>query len=140
MADQNSPDERSFKERGETVVESSSQDEGVPKESRPMAVLTLMQSIPQGLADVVLNPTPSALPGSGTLQQMANGIAGWGLILALVAVVIGAVTWALGSHSQNLHHAVTGRRTVLVAGGAALMIGAAPILINFFFKAGTGLH
>ena len=87
MADQNSPDERSFRERGETVVESSPEDEGVPKESRPMAVLTLMQSIPQGLADVVLNPTPSALPGSGTLQQMANGIAGWGLILALVVVV-----------------------------------------------------
>ena len=91
-------------------------------------------------ADVVLTPNASALPGSGTLQQMANGVAGWGLILALVAVVVGAVTWAFGSHSQNLHHAVTGRRTVLIGGGAALLIGAAPILINFFFHAGTGLH
>lgn len=91
-------------------------------------------------AEVVLNPTPTALPGSGTLQTIANGIAGWGLILALVAVVIGAVTWAFGSHSQNVHHAMTGRRTVLVGGGAALLIGAAPILINFFFQAGTGLH
>jgi len=91
-------------------------------------------------ADVVLNPHAGALPGSGTLQQMANGLAGWGLILSLVAVVVGAVTWALGSHSQNLHHAVAGRRAVLVAGGAALLIGAAPILINFFFHAGTGLH
>ena len=91
-------------------------------------------------AGVVLNPTPTALPGSGTLQNMANGLAGWGLILALVAVVLGAVTWALGSHSQNVHHAMNGRRAVLVAGGAALLIGAAPILINFFFQAGTGLH
>ena len=91
-------------------------------------------------ADVVLKPNASALPGSGTLQQMADGIAGWGLILSVVAVVIGAASWALGSHSQNLHHAVTGRRTVLVAGGAALLIGAAPILVNFFFHAGTGLH
>jgi Family of unknown function (DUF6112) len=91
-------------------------------------------------ADVVLNPTPTALPGSGTLQTIANGIAGWGLILALVAVVVGAVTWAFGSHSQNVHHAMTGRRTVLVASGAALLIGAAPILVNFFFRAGTGLH
>lgn len=91
-------------------------------------------------ANVVLNPSPTALPGSGTLQTMANGIAGWGLILALIAVVIGAVTWALGSHSQNVHHAMAGRRAVLVAGGAALLIGAAPILINFFFQAGTGLH
>ena len=90
--------------------------------------------------DVVLNPTPTALPGSGTLQQLANGIAGWGLILSLIAVVIGAVTWAMASHSQNVHHAMTGRRTVLVAGGAALLIGAAPVLINFFFSAGTGIH
>jgi hypothetical protein len=91
-------------------------------------------------ADVVLTPNAASLPGSGTLQQMANGVAGWGLILALIAVVIGAVTWAFGSHSQNMHHAVTGRRTVLIGGGAALLIGAAPILVNFFFHAGTGLH
>ena len=91
-------------------------------------------------ADVVLNPNASSLPGSGTLQTITNGMAGWGLILALVAVVFGAVTWALGSHSQNVHHAASGRRTVLVAGGAALLIGAAPILVNFFFHAGQGLH
>jgi hypothetical protein len=95
---------------------------------------------PTGWADVVLRPNASALPGAGTLQQIANGIAGWGLVLALIAVVIGAVSWALGSHSQNLHHAVTGRRTVMIGGAAALLIGAAPILVNFFFHAGTGLH
>ena len=92
------------------------------------------------LADVTLNPKPEALPGAGTLQHLANGLAGWALIGSLVAVVIGAVTWALGSHSQNIHGAVSGRRTVMVAGAAALLIGAAPILINFFFHAGTGLH
>jgi len=92
------------------------------------------------LADVTLNPKPNALPGAGTLQHLANGLAGWALIGSLVAVVVGAVTWALGSHSQNIHGAISGRRTVLVAGGSALLIGAAPILINFFFHAGTGLH
>jgi len=91
-------------------------------------------------ADVVLNPDASSLPGSGTLQTITNGMAGWGLILALVAVVIGAVTWALGAHAQNMHHAVNGRRAVMIAGGAALLIGAAPILVNFFFHAGRGLH
>jgi hypothetical protein len=92
------------------------------------------------LADVTLSPRAGALPGAGTLQQIANGLAGWGLVLALVALVIGAVAWALGSHSQNLHHAVTGRRAVLVSGAAALLIGAAPVLINFFFHAGLVLH
>ncbi len=89
---------------------------------------------------VTLNPSPGALPGSGMLQTMANGLAGWGLILSLVAMVIGAVTWAFGSQSQNVHSALTGRRTVMVAGGAALLIGAAPTLINFFFRSGTHIH
>jgi len=43
-------------------------------------------------------------------------------------------------HSQNYHQSFAGRRAVLVSGVAALLIGAAPILINFFFHTGTGLH
>jgi MFS family permease len=91
-------------------------------------------------ASVSLNPDPGQLPGGGTLQQLVNGIGGWALILALVGLVIGAAAWALGAHSQNYHQSYAGRRAVLVAGLAALLIGAAPTLINFFFGAGTGLH
>jgi MFS family permease len=91
-------------------------------------------------AGVTLNPDPGQLPGGGTLQQLVNGIGGWALILALVGLVIGAAAWALGAHSQNYHQSYAGRRAVLVAGLAALLIGAAPTLINFFFGAGTGLH
>jgi hypothetical protein len=92
------------------------------------------------LANVKLNPSVTDLPGGGTLQALINGVAGWALLGALVALVVGAAAWALGAHSHNVHHAVTGRRTVLAAGGAALLIGAAPILINFFFHAGVALH
>ena len=62
------------------------------------------------------------------------------MILALVGLVIGAAAWALGAHSQNYHQSFVGRRAVLVSGLAALLIGAAPTLINFFFGAGTSLH
>ena len=82
--------------------------------------------MPWIVASVSLNPDPAQLPGGGTLQQLANGIGGWALILALVGLVIGAATWALGAHSQNYHQALAGRRAVLVAGLAALLIGAAP--------------
>ncbi len=92
------------------------------------------------LADVNLAPDTSSLPGGGTLQQLANGVAGWALVLALVALVIGAAAWALGAHAQNYQQSMVGRRAVLVSGVAALLIGAAPALINFFFHAGTGLH
>jgi uncharacterized protein DUF6112 len=90
--------------------------------------------------NVSLHPTMGFLPGGGTLQELANGLAGWALLGALVALVIGALAWALGSHAHNVHQATSGRRAVLASGAAALLIGAAPILINFFFHAGSALH
>jgi MFS family permease len=92
------------------------------------------------LADVTLTPDPANLPGGEVLQHLTNGLGGWALIGALVALVIGAAAWALGSHAQNYQQSITGRKTVLVAGLAALLIGAAPAIINFFFHAGQGVH
>jgi hypothetical protein len=92
------------------------------------------------LADVQLNPTVNALPGGGTLQQLVNGLGAWALIAALAGLVIGAASWALGVHSQNFQQSLVGRRAVLVSGLAALLIGAAPHLVNFFFSQGTNLH
>ena len=92
------------------------------------------------LADVALTPQPSQLPGGATLQQLTNGIGGWALILSLVGMVVGAAAWALGSHAQNFQQSYIGRRTVLISGLAALVIGAAPELVNFFFHTGRGVH
>jgi len=89
---------------------------------------------------VRLEESPQTLPGGSTLQSLVNGIAGWALILSLVGLVIGAAAWALGSHSQNYQQSYIGRRTVLVSGLAALLIGAAPGIINFFFVSGKGIH
>jgi Family of unknown function (DUF6112) len=84
------------------------------------------------------HPTPTALPGGAALQTLVNGIGGWALIVALGGLVVGAAMWALGSHSQNYQQAFVGRRAVLVSGLAALIIGAAPVIIDFFFH--TGVH
>lgn len=102
--------------------------------------MTIPGPAPLRLADVLLNPDPAQLPGGGTLQQLTNGLGGWALVAALVGLLIGAGAWALGSHSQNYHQSFVGRRTVLISGVAALVIGAAPTLINFFFHTGSGLH
>jgi hypothetical protein len=91
-------------------------------------------------ADVNLNPSTSSLPGSAALQSLANGIASWALIGALVALVLGAGLWAMGSHTQNSHQSSQGRRAVLTSLIAAVLIGAAPDLINFFFKTGLSVH
>ena len=91
-------------------------------------------------ADVGLNPSPTDLPGSAALQQIADGIASWALIGALIALLLGAALWAIGSHTQNMHHSAQGRRAVLTSLVAAVLIGAAPTLINFFFKTGLSVH
>ncbi|MGP8162555.1 MAG: DUF6112 family protein [Acidimicrobiales bacterium] len=87
-----------------------------------------------------LNPNSQGLPGSGTLQDLVNGLGFWGLLAALAGLVIGAATWALGAHTNNYQNASTGRRAVLVSAAAALVIGAAPTLLNFLFNAGQSLH
>lgn len=86
-----------------------------------------------------MSPDKSQL-GSATFMNLTRNLEWWGEALALVGLLIGAATWALGSHSQNFHQAVTGRRAVLVSALAALLIGAGPALINFFYAQGHALR
>jgi MFS family permease len=91
------------------------------------------------LVDVHLTPNTGALPGGQVLQNLMNGLGGWALAAALVGLVIGAAAWALGSHSQNYQQTFVGRRAVLISGLAALLIGAGPAIVNFFWHAGQGV-
>ena len=92
------------------------------------------------LAQVTGNPDPSQLPGGEVLQNLTNGIMGWALALSLIGLLVSAAAWALGANSQNYQYTVAGKRGVLVSGIAALLIGAAPAIVNFFFSAGTGVN
>lgn len=92
------------------------------------------------VASVTMTPTPTDLPGGQVLQQLTNGIGGWALIASLVGLVVGAGVWALGSHGQNYQQSYVGRRAVLISGLAALLIGAGPAIVNFFFTTGQGVH
>ena len=90
-----------------------------------------------GTPVVSFNPgDTSALPGASTLGHLANGIGTFALIAAMIGVILGAVIWAFGHYSQNYQQALNGRRGVLVSGLAAVLIGAAPVLINFFLGVG----
>ena len=85
-------------------------------------------------------PNEAALPGGSELLKLISGLEWWALALALLGIVIGAAAWALGSHGQNFNQSVNGRRAVLVSGMAALIIGAAPAVINWFFQAGNSVR
>jgi Family of unknown function (DUF6112) len=87
-----------------------------------------------------MHPDPSALPGGQVLQNLMNGLQSWALAFALIGLVIGAAAWALGSHGQNYQQSFVGRRAVLISGFAALLIGAGPGIVSFFFNAGQGVH
>jgi hypothetical protein len=89
---------------------------------------------------VTMKPDPTELPGGQLLQNLMNGLQFWALALALVGLVIGAAAWALGSHGQNYQQTFVGRRAVLISGFAALLIGAGPGIVNFFYTAGSGVH
>jgi len=91
------------------------------------------------LAQVSMTPDVSALPGGAVLQSLTNGIGGWAIALALIALLVSAALWALGANSQNYQYTMAGKRGVMVAGMAALVIGAAPALVNFFYGAGRGV-
>jgi len=91
----------------------------------------------EGLADVTASPDLHALPGSNVLQQLVNGAQAWSLAIALLGAFIGAALWAVASHSHNHHYAARGRMAALVSAASALIVGAAPGLINFFEHLGT---
>jgi MFS family permease len=81
-----------------------------------------------------------ALPGHDFLASVADAIGSYALIAALIGLLIGAVMWAFGHYSQNYQQAYNGRKGVLVSGLAAVLIGAAPFLINFFVAQGQGVR
>jgi len=92
------------------------------------------------LMDVSINPDPSQLPFSGTLQDLTNGLSAVALIAAGLTVLLGASTWALGAATSNVSWADRGKSATMVAALAALLIGGAAIIVNFFFHVGARLH
>ncbi len=97
-----------------------------------------------GLATVSMTPDPSQLPGGQVLQRLTDGLGGWALALSLVGLLIGAAAWggrAPPPHKPpNNQQSYSGRKAVLVSGFAALLIGAGPAIVNFFFSTGQGVH
>ena len=96
-----------------------------------MAVISLV------VVAVSAHPNPNGLPGSNVLQQLVNGAEAWALAIALLGAFVGAALWAVASHSHNHHYAARGRMAALISGAAALVVGSAPGLVNFFEHLGS---
>lgn len=103
----------------------------------PLAgALLLWLALPALALGVEATPDPSGLPGQEKLQKLLNGLYSWSLLIALAALVIAALVWAMGAHQSHYAAAASGKRGVLVAALAALLIGMAPAIVNFFYALG----
>ena len=89
------------------------------------------------LADPGIVANGSCLPGLAQLRQIVGALLTFGLVACVAALVIAAVVWGFGSNSGNPHLAGRGKSGVLVAAGAALLIGAANAIVTFFSNVGA---
>ena len=101
-----------------------------------MAMLLVVPEAVLAQGPVSARPDASGLPGTDRLQRLVNGAYLWVLLLTLGALVVAAAIWAWGTHSNNVRAAADGRRGVGVAMLAALVVGAAPMLVNWFYELG----
>jgi hypothetical protein len=86
--------------------------------------------------DISISPNSNGLPGIEELRRIVGASMTVGLILAVLALIVAAVVWALGSNTSNPHLAGRGKLGVLVALGAAIACGASVTLVNFFWNVG----
>jgi hypothetical protein len=89
--------------------------------------------------DINIDPNSDGLPGIQQLRSIVGASMTIGLILAVLALIISAIVWALGANSSNPHLAGRGKLGVLVGLGAAVICGASVALVNFFWNVGQAV-
>src|SRR5262245_52050857 len=89
--------------------------------------------------DINISPNSDGLPGIGQLRGIVGASMTVGLILAVLALIVSAIVWALGANSSNPHLAGRGKFGVLVGLGAAIITGASVALVNFFWNVGQAV-
>lgn len=100
----------------------------------PASLLPALAVIAQ---DPGVNPNSSGLPGLSQLRTIVGAMLTFGLVACVAATVIAAVVWGFGANSGNPHLAGRGKTGVIVAAGAALLIGAANAIVGFFSTVGS---
>ena len=99
-------------------------------------MIQLIYLLPQ---DINIDPNSNGLPGISQLRNVVGASMTIGLILAVLALIVSAVVWALGANSSNPHLAGRGKFGVLVGLGAAIVTGASVALVNFFWNVGQSV-
>jgi hypothetical protein len=90
-------------------------------------------------AGINISPNSDGLPGISQGEKLVGAVLTIAVIAAVAGLLLGAVTWALGSHSANPQLQSRGKTGVLSGITAAILAGGALVIINFFYNIGAQL-
>lgn len=91
-----------------------------------------------GVSLLAVRPVDS--PASVPLKDLVNGLAVYAIVVALAAVLIGGIGWALGERMGFGSASVTGRRGVIAGLMLAFLVGFIATPINFLIREGDGIN
>lgn len=84
-------------------------------------------------------PDFGAVGGSGRLRQIVGALLTYGLVIAVLMVIICAATWALTASSGSWHTAAKAKTGLFVALGGAALTGGALAWANWLIDLGATL-
>jgi len=90
-------------------------------------------------AGINISPNNDGLPGISQGEKLVGALLTIAVIAAVAGLLLGAVVWALGSHSANPQLQSRGKTGVLSGVIAAILAGGALVIINFFYNIGAQL-
>lgn len=86
-----------------------------------------------------VGPDFGAVGGAGALRGIVGALLTYGLIIAVLMLVISATTWAIASNSGSWHTAQKAKVGCFVAIGGAALTGAALAWANWLLDIGAHL-
>lgn len=104
-----------------------------------MTLWTITRPIAGLLTDPGVTPNTNGLPGLDAFKKIVGALLTFGLVASVAGVGISALVWALSAHNGNSQYASRGKIGVLVAAGAAMLIGGADTIVTFFQNAGSSI-
>ena len=86
-----------------------------------------------------IDPNGTGLPGIEQLRTIVGAVMTVGLILAVLALIVSAICWAVAAAHGNYSAAAKGRVGVLVALGATVLAGGGVAWMNWLIALGQRL-
>jgi hypothetical protein len=102
-------------------------------------VLGVSPALAGNAAGINISPNSDGLPGISQGEKLVGAVLTIAVIAAVAGLAMGAVVWALGSHSSNPQLQSRGKTGVLSGIIAAILAGGALVIINFFYNIGAQL-